>query len=262
MKRIVRQIKTAFKYKDLLLELVSRDIKLKYRRSFLGYVWSILNPLLIMIVLTIVFSSMFRFEITNYPVYLFTGNLIFNYMSQATNMSLNSVLDNAALIKKAYVPKYIFVLSRVLSSMVDLIFSLAALVIVMAVTRSQFSFYTLLFPFVFLQLMVFTLGLSLFLAQACVFFRDVRYIYNAVITAWTYLTPIFYPVEMLPEGVKWCVKHLNPMYFYVGQFRDVIYANRLPGIGIVLEGCIVAVLMLIVGVWSFSRTQDRFILYI
>ena len=118
------RINTFLKYKDLLRELVVRDIKLKYRRSFLGYIWSILNPLLIMIVMTLVFSQMFQRGIDNFPVYLLTGNIMFEFVNSSTHMAMYSVLDNAALIKKIYVPKYIFTLARITSAMVDLVFSL------------------------------------------------------------------------------------------------------------------------------------------
>lgn len=255
-------MRTAFKYKDLLFQLVQRDVKLKYRRSFLGYVWSVLNPLLVMIVMSIVFSTFFKSTITNFPVYLFTGNLMFTYMSNTTTMSMYGIIDNAVLLKKTYVPKYIFILSRVVSGMVDLIFSMVALILVMIVTKSKFSFYNLLFPLVFIQLFLFSLGLSLFLSEACVFFRDVRYIYNAVITAWTYLTPIFYPIDMLNTELAWCVTHYNPMYFYIRQFRDIIYANTFPDSQLVIKGILAAVMMMVIGVWSFNKNQGKFILYI
>lgn len=256
------EIRDFWQYKDLLKQLVSRDIKLKYRRSFLGYVWSVLNPLLIMIVMTVVFSTMFSRNIENFPVYLFTGQLLFNFMNTSTHQAIFSITGNGALLKKTYVPKYIFTVSKITSGMVDFLFSLGALVIVMLVTGAKFSFYALLFPFVVLQLYVFCVGLGLFLAQANVFFRDMQYIYNAVTTAWMYLTPIFYPVEMLPDWLVWCVKHCNPMYFYVGQFRDLVYSGCLPGQMIVTAGCTTSILMLIIGVFCFSKTQDNFILYI
>ena len=141
-----------FNYKDLLNQLVSRDIKLKYRRSFLGYVWSIFNPLLIMLVMTLVFSQMFQRGIENFPVYLLTGQALFDFMNNATHMSMYSVLDNGALIKKIYVPKYIFTLSKVTSSLIDLIFSMGALILVMLITRAPFSPYILLFPLVVIPL--------------------------------------------------------------------------------------------------------------
>ena len=166
----ILRLKELIHYKDLLKHLVWRDIKLKYRRSILGYLWSILDPLLIMIVMTVVFSTMFRRNITNYPVYLFTGQLLFNYMKTATTQAMNSIINNGALIKKAYLPKYIFCFAKVTSSLVDFIFTLGALLLVMIVTGTSFSWCNLLFPFVVLQLYSFSLGLGLFLAQANVFF--------------------------------------------------------------------------------------------
>ena len=214
------QVHNIFKYKELVHELILRDLKLKYRRSFLGYLWSVLNPLLVMIVMSVVFSTIFKRNIENFPVYLFTGQVLFNFMNQSTTQALSSINANAALLKKTYVPRYIFTFSKISSGLVDLIFSLAALIIVMIATGARFSFYNLLFPFVLIQLYIFCLGLGMFLAQAAVFFRDIQYIYNAVTTAWLYVTPIFYPVDMLSEEMVWIVKYLNPMYFYIGQFRD------------------------------------------
>lgn len=251
-----------WKYRDLLKLLVSRNIKLKYRRSILGYLWSVLNPLMIMTVMAVVFSTMFKRSIDDFPVYLFCGQLLFNFMNTSTNQAISSITGSAALLKKAYVPKYIFTLSRITSGLVDLVFSLAALVIVIIITNAGFTWHSLLFPFVIAQLYVFCVGLGLFLAQANVFFRDIQYIYSAVITAWMYLTPIFYPVDALPESIGWIIRNLNPMYFYVTQFRDLVWAGQLPAPSLVLAGCITALAMLAVGIWSFRRSQDRFILYI
>ena len=259
LKQMVQEF---WKYQDLLRLLVSRNLKLKYRRSVLGYVWSVLNPLLTMIVMTIVFSTMFSRNIENFPVYLFCGQLLFNFMNNSTRQAISSINANASLLKKTYVPRYIFTLSKITSGLVDLLFSLGALAIVMLVTRAKISWHILLFPVVILQIYLFCVGLGLFLAQANVFFRDVEYIYNAVITAWMYLTPIFYPLEMLPENVLWVVKHLNPMYFYVGQFRDLVYLGQMPGPVIQIAGWVAAIGMLLIGAWSFRRAEDRFILYI
>lgn len=262
MNLMIARFQGFWKYKDLSKQLVLRDIKLKYRRSFLGYLWSVLNPLLIMIVMAVVFSSMFKRNIDHYPVYLFTGQILFNFMNQSTHQALQSINGNAALLKKTYIPKYIFTFAKITSGLVDLVFSMGALFIVMLATGARFTRYNLLFPFVLIQLYVFCLGLGLFLAQANVFFRDIQYIYNAVTTAWMYLTPIFYPIDALPEKVMWIVKHCNPMYFYVGQFRDVMYIGQFPGPKIIFAGCVTAFLMLIIGIWSFLKNQNRFILYI
>lgn len=249
-------------YKDLLIQLVERDIKLKYRRSFLGYVWSILNPLMVMIIMVIVFSNMFRFNIENFPVYLIIGQLCFTFLTESTNQAIYSITGNASLLKKTYVPKYIFTCAKVTSSCVNLLFSLGAMILVMIVCRVPFTLKFLFIPFVLVQLYFFCLGLGMFLAAANVFFRDIQYIYNAVTTAWMYLTPIFYPLDQLPENLQWLIKHLNPMYFYIGQFRDVVLYNRLPGPVILTAGILTAMLSVLVGSTVFVKTKDQFILYI
>jgi lipopolysaccharide transport system permease protein len=260
--KLTQYTREFWRYRDLLRLLVTKNIKLKYRRSWLGYVWSILNPLLIMVVMSIVFSTMFSRNIDNFPVYLFCGQLLFNFMNTSTSQSIYSITSNASLLKKTYLPKYLFTVARITSCLIDLLFSLGALVIVLIVTQARITWCALLFPLVLLQLYVFCIGLGLFLAQASVFFKDTQFIYGAVTTAWTYLTPIFYPIEALPEQLAWLIKHFNPMYFYIGQFRDLIYYGHLPGPMIILAGCGAAVLMLVLGLWSFWRSKDRFILYI
>lgn len=260
--KIKQYLSEFWKYKDLLYLLVSKNVKLKYRRSWLGYVWSILNPLLIMIVMTIVFSTMFKRNIENFPVYLFCGQLLFNFMNTATTQSTFSITSNSALLKKTYLPKYLFTVAKVTSCLVDLVFSLGALAIVILVTRARVTWHMLLFPLVLLQLYVFCIGLGLFLAQASVFFKDTQFIYHAVTTAWMYLTPIFYPIEALSQEVSWLITHLNPMYFYIGQFRALVYSGTMPETYLVVSGCVAALAALLLGIWSFMRSKDRFILYI
>ncbi len=255
-------INDIIKYKDLLGQLVIKDLKLKYRRSFLGYLWSILNPLAIMLVMVIVFSSIFRFDIENYPVYLIIGQTIYNYMSNSTTQAIYSITDNGALLKKIYVPKFIFTLSKVTSGLVDFLFSLGALILVMLITRTPFSMYFILIPFVAVQLYVFCLGIGLFLAQASVFFRDIQYIYGVILTAWMYATPIFYPASLLPDKLRWIITHLNPLYFYIQQFRCLVLEHCLPTAKLFGAGCLAAILVLFIGNFAFKRSQDKFILYI
>lgn len=262
MQKSIKQLQNFWYYRGLLKQLVSRDIKLKYRRSFLGYIWSVLNPLLIMVVMTVVFSTMFSRNIENFPVYLFTGQLMFNFMNQSTHQAITAINSNASLLKKIYIPKYIFVFSKITSGLVDFFLSCVALVIVMLVTGASFSWYNLLFPLVALQLYAFCLGLGMFLAQANVFFRDIQYIYNAVTTAWMYLTPIFYPLESVGGRLQWLITHLNPMYFYIAQFRALIYQGCMPDWKLMLAGTGMAVLMLLIGKYFFEKNQDKFILYI
>ena len=256
------RIKTFFKYRDLIIELVSRDLKLKYRRSFLGYLWGILNPLLIMIVMTIVFSSMFRNNIENYPVYMLTGRLMFECMRVSTTAALKSVTGNQALLKKTYIPKYIFTLAKVTSCMIDTVLSLGALIIVMIATRSPFYPTMLLAPIEIFKLYLFCLGLGFLLAELEVFFRDIEYIYHAVCTAWMYLSALFYPMERLPNLVQMFIKIANPMYYYIFGFRDLILYGRIPGPRIIWGGWFWSVLMMIIGIYFFQKNKDRFILFL
>lgn len=262
MGKTAARLQGLYKYRALIKQLVLKDVKLKYRRSFLGYVWSVLNPLMIMAVMYLVFSHMFRFDVANYPAYLIIGQTLFTFMTEATNQAIFSITGNGALLKKVYVPKYVFTLSKVTSSLVNLLFSMGAMIIVFIFTKVAFSFYMLLVPVVVIQLYLFCVGLGLFLAQAAVFFRDIQYIYSVLTTAWMYLTPLFYPMEQLPEAMQKAVQMFNPMYHYITQFRTLVLYQKLPDAGTFLYGTGLALVFVFLGTWSFLRSQDRFILYI
>ncbi|AUI67102.1 MULTISPECIES: ABC transporter permease [Glaesserella] len=249
-------------FDELLKQLIIRDIKLKYRRSYLGYLWSILNPLMLMMVLVIVFSNLFRFDIPNFPVYLLSAQILFNFMVEATNISVTSITGNASLLKKTYVPKYIFTLSKVGSSLVNLIFSLSALLLVMLITGTSFSMNLLFFPIVLFQVFIFSLGIGLFLSAATVFFRDIQYLWGVFLSMWMYLTPIFYPVSIIPIEYQTLYKSVNPMYWYIEQFRDIVLYAQFPNYSSIVIGTIIAFLMLIIGIWYFNKKQNEFILYI
>lgn len=250
-----------FRYKWLLEELIIRDLKIKYRRSVLGYLWSILNPLMLMSVLTIVFSTMFRFDIPNYPVYLLTGQLLFGFYSEATNMAMSSILGGASLIKKVYLPKYIFPVSRVLSSFTTMLFSLMALVIVMFVTDAEYHITVIMLPIVLLYLLTFSIGMSLILSVMVVFFRDVQYLYGILLTALNYLTPIFYPASMLPQWLKELMV-FNPMYNFIEMFRNIMLYGQWPSLTEHLICMAFAFFGLLLGIYVFKKNQKDFILYI
>ena len=262
MSKFTVRMQVFYHYKDLLSQLVVKDIKLKYRRSFLGYLWSILNPLMIMGIMVLVFSSMFRFDIENYPVYLIIGQICFTFLTESTNQAIWSITGNASLLKKTYVPKYIFTFAKVTSSCVNLLFSLGAMLIVFIFCKIHFGLAFLFIPFILIQLYCFCLGIGLFLAATNVFFRDIQYIYSAITTAWMYLTPVFYPLAQLPENLQWFIKHFNPMYFYIEQFRDVVLNNHVPGVMLMGAGIGAAILALIMGSYVFIKSKDKFILYI
>lgn len=262
MNLLVKRVQALYDYRFLVKQLVVKDIKLKYRRSFLGYLWSVLNPLLIMLVLVTVFSTIFRYDIKNFAAYLIIGQTLFNFMTEATNQAITSITGNGSLLKKVYVPKYIFTLSKVTSSLVNLIFAMGAMLIVFIATRVPFSWTMLFFPVVIFEIYLFSLGFGMFLAQAAVFFRDIQYIYGVLTTAWMYLTPIFYPLSALPKNVKTLVMYGNPMCNYITQFRDIMLYGKMPALSEVGVGLLVGAVFMLIGTFTFSKTQDKFILYI
>ena len=258
---IVDSAKRLVKYSWLLQVLVERDLKIRYRRSFLGYLWSVLNPLLMMIILTIVFSNMFRFDIPQYPVYLLAGQLIFGFYSEATSMAMGSILGGAALIKKVYLPKYIFPLSRVISSFTSMLLSMIALFIVIIATDVTFSITIILLPFILVQVLVFCIGMGLLLSVLVVFFRDVQYLYSIFLTAFNYLTPIFYPESLLPEWLRELLV-FNPLYNYIKFFRKITVYGQWPTMTEHLICLAFTFCMLVIGLYVFKRKQNDFILYI
>ena len=231
-------------------------------QKFSGISVSILNPLMIMVIMVVVFSNMFRSDIENFPVYLIIGQTLYNFMSESTTQAIFSITGNASLLKKTYVPKYVFTVSKVTSSFVNTLFALGALILVFIVCRVTPNVYYLLIPLILLQEYIFCLGLGMLLAQGSVFFRDIQYIYNALLTAWMYLTPMFYPITLLPDTLRRLVMTLNPMYFYITEFRQIVLECRMPDLYLIAAGTGAAILMLAVGTGAFLKTQDKFILYI
>ena len=260
--RLKKRIRIFFRYKDLMMLLVDRDIKLRYRRSVLGWVWSVLNPLLDMLVKVLVFSYLFSRKIPNYPVYLISGQLMYNFMRESSSAALKSIPDNAAMLKKIYVPKYIFTLSKINSAFVNLLYSLVALLMVMLFTHVEFTFWWFMIVIPIVELYVFCVGLGLFLAAMNVFFRDISNIWGVVTLAWMYLTPIFYDLDILSPKMKLWMPRLNPLYMYIRQMRDFILSGTWERYKLTIRGGYVALLMLGLGLYVFTKTKDKFILYI
>jgi len=256
-----KYIQNYMKYQPLLGELVARDIKIKYRRSVLGVFWTLLNPLCMMAVLSVVYSNLFKFSVDNFPLYLLSGQVIFNFYSEATTSAMGAIIGNAALIKKVYMPKYLFVVSRIVSSAINLGASFCALIVVMAVTRAELN-WTILFswiPLVFL--IVFSVGVGLTLAALTVKFRDIMHLYSVFITALMYLTPVIYPMSILPSWLTKIVL-LNPITNIIMMFRDTIMYSSLPGFTNVLVAAVESIVMLAIGMYVFYKNQDEFILNI
>lgn len=243
--------------------LVSRDFKLKYRRSILGVLWSVLNPLLMMCVLAVVFSNVLKFGggIENFPMYLILGNVLFALMSDSTSTAMWSILDSAPLIKKIKISKLIFPLEKVLFQLVNFAISLIAVVIVMLVFRIMPTPALLMLPVLLVFMVLFSAGLGMLLSSLAVFFRDVCHLWGVVLTAWTYATPLFYPIEILPQWMQ-AAEAFNPMFHYVTYFRDIAMYGTVPGLSEHLICFAMATITFLVGLFVFKKTEKKFILYV
>lgn len=245
----------------ILKTLVGKDFKLKYRRSILGVLWSVLNPLLMMIVMSAVFSYMFRFSIPNYPLYLILGQILFTLMSDATGAAMNSIIDASGLIKKIRVEKMLFPLEKACFAMVNFLFSAIAAILVMIYFQIFPTANILFLPILLVCVLLFSVGLGLILASLAVFFRDTIHLWGVILTAWTYATPIFYPLDLLPPALITAMQ-FNPMYQYITYFRDIMMNGITPTLEQNLFCIGMAIITFAVGFIVFRKTEHKFILYV
>ena len=251
------------KFMPLLKNLVSKDFKLKYRRSVLGVAWSVLNPLFTMLVITTVFGKLLNITIPDFASYYMVGYAMWNFFAEATTNSLSAILISAPLIKKVYVPKYLFPLEKCLFSLVNFLFTLIAVVVVMLVQNVTPGINAIFFPIPVIYCFVFVCGISLFLSAATVFFRDIQHLYGVLLTVLMYLTPIIYPLSYIENAdIVSKIVHLNPMTHYVEYFRHLVMYNKFPVWHENLWCAGAALLSLLIGALVFKMAQRKFILHI
>lgn len=258
---IINTLVVIQKYRFLIRQLVARDFKTKYKRSVLGMFWSFLNPLLTMCVQYFVFSTLFRSDIPNYPAYLLIGIVTFNFFSEACGMALSSIVGNAGLITKVYMPKYIYPLTRVMSSVINLGISMIPLLIVSFLTGIQFHRSVILSFYFLICVIIFSLGLGLLLSSAMVFFRDTQFLWGVLSMIWMYATPIFYPESILPGNFK-IILRINPMYHFLKNIRVCILDGISPEPITYIQCLLTALAALLIGALIFCKSQDRFVLYL
>ncbi|MBQ6478093.1 MAG: ABC transporter permease [Erysipelotrichaceae bacterium] len=258
---LIRSILAVFQYSFLISQLVSRDFKSKYKRSVLGIFWSFLNPLLTMTVQFLVFSTFFNANTKNYPVYLLSGVVCFNFFKETTDMCLSSISGNASLINKVYIPKYIFPLAKTMSSSINLGISLVPLLLVSLLLGVTLHKSVLLMFYFLACLVVFSLGFGLLLSAFMVFFRDIQFLWGVFIQIWQYATPIFYPAEIVPEKYRFIIR-FNPLYHFIGNLRKCLINGISPEPMAYIYCLIFAVVSLLAGLFVFKKTQDKFTLYL
>jgi len=248
-------------HRFVFTELVKRDFKKKYKRSFLGILWSMLAPLFTLLVLNFVFGTFFGRNQEYYTIYLFSGWLIFQYYNEATNGAMNSLLANAGIFSKVKVPKYMFLFSRITSSSINFFLTLIVyLVFVIAYGLPiTWKFITLLFPIGCMFLLI--LGVGLILSALFVFFRDVQYLYGIFTTALMYATPIFYTTDIIEADKAW-IFYLNPLYYYVTYFRSVVIDGVIPSpmFHVIMLG--VSALLFGIGCWMYKKYNHKFLYHV
>ena len=255
------------RYSFLMKQLIIRDFKVKYKRSVLGILWSILYPVLMMGVMALVFSQMFKFKMegVNYLVYLMTGLVMFNYFSEASNNAMTSVVSNFALINKVYIPKYIFPISKVLFCGINFLLTLIPLLFIILFTGSGetkcfINIWYILLPYIFFCLVMFTAGLGLLISTISVFLRDMFYIYGIILTIWNYVTPIFWGIHIIPEAYQPIFK-MNPLFIFINGARSIILFGERPSLITLLVMFLIGFGTLLIGSIVFKKKQDKFIYY-
>jgi len=254
---VLDEIASLIKYKDLIAQFVSRAIKTRYKRSVLGVVWTMLNPLLTMIILSVVFSQILRVQVRNYPVYILSGQISWIFFATSTHFAMGEMIWSGDLLKRIFVPKSVFAVSSVGTGLVNMGLSLLPLLAIAAVLGVLPSWALLTWPFAIALMAIFALGIGLILATAVVYFADMLPIYEVLLQIWFYATPIIYPMEIIPVESQWLFR-LNPMYYLIELFRYPLMNGGVPGMDIWLPALGVSVTSLILGAVIFTARSREY----
>jgi ABC-type polysaccharide/polyol phosphate export permease len=252
----VEELRELLRYRNLLWQMVRRDVVTRYKRSFLGIAWTMLNPLGTTLVLTIVFSQVFGVG-GSYAAYVLSGLMPWTFFAQTTNACIVGLLWGGSLLNRIFIPRTVFAVSAIGTGLVNLALSLLPLLIVMIASGVPLKSTALLLPIPILFLAMFSLGVGLLLSALAIYFADIAEMYQIVLTAWFYLSPVIYLEELLPQKLLWIV-HLNPMYYLINFFRAFIYDGRIPTAAEFLVAGGIAAITLLIGWVFFSQKADEF----
>jgi ABC-type polysaccharide/polyol phosphate export permease len=258
---MIKAIKELFAYRELLWNLVLNELKLRYRNSFLGFLWTVLNPLFYLLILALVFSRIIRFQMENYTIFLFTGLVSWGMIQQTITTATASIVNNQALIRKVHIPKMVFPLSNVIARYIDHLILTLILLVFMVVFRMPFSWYLALLPILVLIHFVFSLGISLICAVAYIKVRDVQHIVAIIFQALFFLTPIIYSVDILPKSYR-PLFLLNPFYYFVQIFRFPVYYAALPSWKIISATLILTAGAIVFGGYIFYKKEKYFVFHL
>jgi ABC-type polysaccharide/polyol phosphate export permease len=250
-----------YRYRELIWALALKELKIRYKRSVLGFMWALLNPALLMLVLTLVFSKIMRFAIPHYAIFLLSVLLPWTFFSQSLSYAVESIVTNGDLIKKVRVAKLVFPVAAVVSNIINLLLSMIPLALLVPLMRHPFYWTWVYLPVPLLALTIFTLGVSLFFAAANVYYRDVSHILQVVLSAWFYFTPIIYALDFMPAQYQWLFK-LNPIIYVINGFRLAVYYGQLPQPRSIAASFVCAFIALFIGFAVFRKYQDDFVFYV
>jgi ABC-type polysaccharide/polyol phosphate export permease len=250
-----------WKYGFMLESLVVREIRVRYRRSVLGIFWTLLNPILMMIIFSVVFSTLFQRQLVHFPVYFLSAHLAWGFFASTSTQAMSSMLRSAVLYKRVSIPKYVFVLAAVFAGLINFLLALIPLAGLILLLRHQVTMAIFFVPLALIVLVTFTVGVSFIVATVAVFFDDITQFYSVILQALMYLTAIFYPIDIVPGKYRILIE-LNPMYHIVQMIRIPIYYGTLPPALTIAAGVLSAVTVLVVGVFIFTRLSDRFVYYV
>jgi len=253
----LEELRGIFRYRDLIFQLIRKDIVARYKRSVLGVAWTMLQPLGMMVILSVVFSTLFS-QVKGYPAYILSGLIAWTFFSQATSAMMTQIVWGGALLRQIYVPRTSFAVSSIGTGLTNLGISFIPLVLIVLIIGLPLRWSILFVPVSMLLLGAFALGVGLIISTMSIYFPDVADMYNLVLTGWMYLTPIVYPETLIPEAYRYWFFHLNPMYYYVKIFRAPIFEGVLPDGDILLVATLISVTTLIIGWLFFSKRSDEF----
>lgn len=254
-------IRDCYLYRELIWALAMKELRVRYKRSVLGFVWALLNPALLMLVLTLVFSALMRFAVPHYSIFLLSMLLPWTFFSQTLAYSVDSIVSNGELLKKVRVAKMVFPVAALVSNVINFLLTMIPLLFLILVLRFPLHWTWIYLPIPMLGLFLFTLGVSFFLATANVFYRDVSHIIQVLLSAWFYFCPIIYSIDFVPAKYRW-IFHLNPLLYVLNGFRLSIYYGLLPTwqSAALSLGCGIGTLLL--GFAIFRRYENSFVYYV
>ena len=251
------ELRELWAYRDLTLQWAARNVTLRYKRSVLGVLWTLIEPLMLTLILTVVFSTAFRFPMANFPIYLLSGLLLFDFFSRSTLQIVEEIVASSSLAKRIRVPRSAFAMASILSYLFNWLVALVPLFAIVLILRHPLNPAALLIPIGVLLTALFTLGVGLLVATLGVFFHDFKLAFQVLLTAWFYCTPIIYPIEVVPDAVRRVIA-FNPLQCLVRLVRDPVYQGTIPPASVWLAGVLVAMLTAALGWWVFTRARDAF----